>query len=127
MPTATIELPRDMVDAATSYAARENKSVEDLFFNWLHRSYGFQRMYVTADAEAKTIPAKRSIPQDETDPTDAVSRPANVRDNDSSWLEELHPKVRRLVGALKLPPEDASKSYDELRDEYFAEKYGVFL
>ena len=45
---------------------------------------------------------------------------------DMSWLDELHPKVRALVGTMKLPPEHAEKSYDELKDEYFAEKYGVF-
>lgn len=41
MPMGTLELPRNMIDAATSYADRESVSVVDLFANLLHRQYGY--------------------------------------------------------------------------------------
>jgi len=42
MPTATIELPRDMLDAASSYAERGRMSVVEFFADMMRRQYGFQ-------------------------------------------------------------------------------------
>ena len=42
MPTATIELPRDMLDAASSYAERGRMSVVEFFADMMKRQYGYQ-------------------------------------------------------------------------------------
>ena len=42
MLTATIELPRDMLDAASSYAERGRMSVVEFFADMMSRQYGFQ-------------------------------------------------------------------------------------
>ena len=36
----------------------------------------------------------------------------------------LPPRVRALRGSLRLPRDFAGKSYKEMKDEYFADKYG---
>lgn len=41
MPMGILELPRSMIDAAETYAERENLSVADLFANLLHARYGY--------------------------------------------------------------------------------------
>ena len=57
MPMGTLELPRSMIDAATSYAGRENVSVIDLFAKLLHRQYG----YVLSVQIAEPSKAKRKV------------------------------------------------------------------
>ncbi len=107
MPTATIELPRDMVEAAESYAERSHRSMVDLFANALKVAYGIDSMYVMR-VDVKSRPTPVEWPK------------IRVRDR------KLSPRVEALCGSLKLPPELEGKSYDELKDEYFREKYGVF-
>ena len=41
MPMGTLELPRRMIDAAKSYAERENLTVADLFAELLHSRFGY--------------------------------------------------------------------------------------
>lgn len=41
MPTGTLTLPRNMIDAAYSYADRESLSIADLFAKLLHNQYGY--------------------------------------------------------------------------------------
>lgn len=41
MPTGTLTLPRNMIEAAYSYADRESLSVADLFAKLLHSQYGY--------------------------------------------------------------------------------------
>lgn len=41
MPMGTLELPRSMIDAAETYAERENLSVADLIADLLHSRYGY--------------------------------------------------------------------------------------
>ena len=97
MPTATIELPRDMVDAASSYAEREHKSMVDLFANALRVAYGIDCIYV-----ARTEP-KVHIKQ-----------------------REISPRVEALYGSLRLSPKLEDTPDDELKRAYFSEKYGEF-
>jgi len=49
MPTTTIELPRDMVDAASLYAQRGRMSVVDFFADMMKRQYGYQMHVVFED------------------------------------------------------------------------------
>lgn len=41
MTVATLELPREMMDAAISYAEREHRSVVDFFAEMMRRQYGY--------------------------------------------------------------------------------------
>ena len=60
MPMGTLELPRNMIDAAYSYADKESLSVSDLFAKLLHAHYGY---FVTmaVDAPAKQSTTRRAI------------------------------------------------------------------
>ena len=53
MPTGTITLPRNMIEAAYSYADRESLSVADLFAKLLHKQYGYV-VTMTVDAPVKS-------------------------------------------------------------------------
>lgn len=97
MPVETLTLPKDIVAAARMYAAREEKSVVELFTDWLKQSFGFSRVHAVDHATHR-----------------------------HKKIDELTPRVQALYGSLRLPPELAGKSDDELKDEYFREKYGVF-
>ena len=59
MPTGTITLPRNMIEAAYSYADRESLSVADLFAKLLHKQYGYV-VTMTVDAPVKST-QRRSI------------------------------------------------------------------
>ena len=96
MPVETLTLPRSMVTAARSYAERTHKSVADLFAAALKMAYGIDCVYVVSDTT-------RSIRQ-----------------------RELSPRVKALRGCLKLSHQAAGKSYEEMKGEYLAEKYGDF-
>lgn len=113
MPTATIELPQEMIDAANTYAEREHRSIADLFADALKLTYGIDCVHMTG-LHDKNMARKRAVSQRATGATSA----------DADWLAKIHPKVRELIGVLKLPPEDAVKTDDELKDEYFAAKLG---
>ena len=41
MPTGTLTLPRNMIEAAYSYADRESLSVAEFFAKLLHKQYGY--------------------------------------------------------------------------------------
>ena len=56
MPMGTLELPRSMIDAAETYAARENLSVADLFADLLHSRYGYS---ITLTVSQPLAPVRR--------------------------------------------------------------------
>ena len=60
MPTGTLTLPRNMIEAAYSYADRESLSVADLFAKLLHTQYGYV-VTMTVDAPAKQTTTRRAI------------------------------------------------------------------
>ena len=95
-----------------------------LFASALKIAYGIDSVSVVNDETESAGMRELSQPGKAARRSVGVAQKSDV--TDTSWLDELHPKVRALVGTMKLPPEHAEKSYDELKDEYFAEKYGVF-
>ena len=60
MPTGTLTLPRNMIEAAYSYADKESLSVADLFAKLLHAQYGYV-MTMAVDAPAKQTSTRRAI------------------------------------------------------------------
>ena len=94
MPTATIELPRDMVAAAQSYAARERKSVARLFMELFAKAY----RYSMPDIESPRLTALRRV----------------ADENAPQWLNDIS-------GVVSLPSE---KSDADLICEAIADKYG---
>ena len=86
MPTATIELPRDIVDAVSSYAERSHRSMMDLFANALKMAYGIESVYVV-----DVVGGKHTAP--------AAMVKTRVGDC------KLSPRVEALYGSLKLPLE----------------------
>lgn len=60
MPMGTLELPRSMIDAAESYAERENLSVADLFAELLHSRYGYS-ITLTVARPKTTVRRKRVV------------------------------------------------------------------
>lgn len=55
MPTGTLTLPRNMIEAAYSYADKESLSVVDFFAKLLHDKYGYVvKMTVDIPARRKT-------------------------------------------------------------------------
>lgn len=54
MPTGTLTLPRNMIEAAYSYADRESLSVADLFAKLLHKQYGYV-VTMTVNTPVKSI------------------------------------------------------------------------
>lgn len=56
MPMGTLELPRSMIDAAETYAERENLSVVDLFADLLHSRYGYS---ITLTVSRPQAPVRR--------------------------------------------------------------------
>ena len=56
MPMGTLELPRSMIDAAETYAERENLSVADLFADLLHSRYGYS---ITLTVSRPQAPVRR--------------------------------------------------------------------
>ena len=56
MPMGSLELPRSMIDAAETYAERENLSVADLFADLLHSRYGYS---ITLTVSRQQVPARR--------------------------------------------------------------------
>lgn len=81
MPMGTLELPRRMIDAAESYAARENLTVADLFAELLHSRYGYsitltvsrsqapirQKRVVDIPDSIKSISGLISLPEDQSE------------------------------------------------------------
>ena len=53
MPTGTLTLPRNMIEAAYSYADRESLSVAEFFAKLLHKQYGYV-VTMTIDAPVKS-------------------------------------------------------------------------
>ena len=53
MPTGTLTLPRNMIEAAYSYADQESLSVADLFAKLLHTQYGYV-VTMTVDEPVKS-------------------------------------------------------------------------
>ena len=80
MPVETLTLPKDIVAAARMYAAREEKSVVELFTDWLKQSFGFSR--VQAVDHATPFRRRRDIPQELIDITGVVSLPEDKSDKD---------------------------------------------
>ena len=60
MPTGTLTLPRNMIEAAYSYADKESLSVVDLFAKLLHAQYGYV-VTMAADAPAEQTTVRRTI------------------------------------------------------------------
>ena len=60
MPTGTLTLPRNMIEAAYSYADKESLSVVDLFAKLLHAQYGYV-VTMAVDAPAKQTTTRRAI------------------------------------------------------------------
>lgn len=60
MPVGTLELPRRMIDAVETYAAREHVTVCDLFARLLHSRYGFE-LQVSFPLSAGQMKAKRRV------------------------------------------------------------------
>ena len=60
MPMGTLELPRSMIDAAETYAERENLSVADLFANLLHSRYGYSITLTVSRPQAR-VQRKRVV------------------------------------------------------------------
>ena len=58
MPTTMIELPREMVDAASSYAECGRMSVAEFFADMMRRQYGFQ-MHIAIERPRK--PEKKTV------------------------------------------------------------------
>lgn len=56
MPMGTLELPLNMIDAAETYAERENLSVADLFADLLHSRYGYS---ITLTVSRPQTPVRR--------------------------------------------------------------------
>lgn len=56
MPMGTLELPRSMIDAAETYAERENLTVADLFAQLLHSRYGYS---ITLTVSRPQAPVQR--------------------------------------------------------------------
>ena len=80
-PVETLTLPKDIVAAARTYAAREKKSVDELFMEWLKQSFGFQGVYVV-DEGSRQVRRRRSIPQDLVDITGVISLPEDKCDKE---------------------------------------------
>lgn len=60
MPMGTLELPRSMIDAAESYAERENLTVVDLFADLLHSRYGYS-ITLTVSRPQSSVRRKRVV------------------------------------------------------------------
>lgn len=60
MPTGTLTLPRNMIDAAETYAERENRSVADLFADLLHSRYGYS-ITLTVSRPQASVRRKRVV------------------------------------------------------------------
>ena len=60
MPMGTLELPRRMIDAAKSYAERENLTVADLFAELLHSRFGYS-ITLTVSRPQSPIRKKRVV------------------------------------------------------------------
>ena len=81
MPLETLELPRDMVVAARSYAAREHTSIVDLFANALKTTYGID-CFCVLNGNTKPVRRTRAIPQDLVDISGVISLPADKSDKE---------------------------------------------
>ena len=111
----TVTAPPTVFEGARSYAERMGMTLEALMLRYLesmakreHEQYGVE------SPRARTLlrVADENAPQWLNDISGVVSLPTG--------------KVEELYGSLRLPPELEGKSDDELKDEYFREKYGVF-
>ena len=60
MPTGTLKLPRNMIEAAYSYADKESLSVADLFAKLLHTQYGYV-VTMAVDEPVKPVSTRRAI------------------------------------------------------------------
>ena len=123
MPVETLTLPKDIVAAARMYAAREEKSIDELFADALRLAYGID-CSVTKPATSEDGIEQRRKPLRIATPRRRASE-RRGRKSDESWLDELDPVTKSLVGALRPPLEDASRSYKDILDEALAEKYGL--
>ena len=115
MTMETLTLPSDVVSAARAYAARERRSVADIVLDALKKTYGIDLVYVFDD----------SAPRNASSVAQEAKRGKRAAANDNGWLDEIDPRVRSLIGAFRLPPEDAGKSDKQLLHEALAEKYGL--
>ena len=91
MPMGTLELPRRMIDAAESYAERENLTVADLFAELLHSRFG------------SSIPLTVSRPQAPI----RKKRVVNIPDS-----------IKSISGIISLP--DGQTEDDIIRDAVMA-------
>ena len=83
MPMGTLELPRSMIDAAESYAERENLSVADLFAELLHSRYGYS-ITPTVARHQTTVRRKRvvNIPDSIKSISGIISLPDGLSEDD---------------------------------------------
>ena len=62
MPTGTLTLPRNMIEAAYSYADKESLSVVELFAKLLHNQYGYV-VTMTVDAPVEKSSGRAISPR----------------------------------------------------------------
>ena len=83
MPMGTLELPRRMIDAAETYAERENLTVADLFADLLHSRYGYS---ITLAVSRPQAPDRRkrvvSIPDSIKSISGIISLPDGQSEDD---------------------------------------------
>lgn len=62
MPMGILTLPRNMIDAAYSYADKESLSVVDLFAKLLHKQYGYV-VTMTVDTSVRSTQHRAISPR----------------------------------------------------------------
>ena len=105
MPMATVELPQDVVMNAKRYAESTHCDFANMVAFALKKVYGIDSVYVVSG-----VPRKRKTYGELADElTGGV----------------LSPSVKALMGVVGGHSEAAEKSYDDLKWEYFKEKYDL--
>ena len=100
------------------YAAREEKSIDELFADALRLAYGID-CSVTKPATSEAGIEQRRKPLRIATPRRRASE-RRGRKSDDSWLDELDPVLKSIVGIVSLP---ADKSDDDLIYEAIMDKY----
>ena len=107
MPTTMVELPQDVVANAQRYAESTHGDFARMVAFALKKVYGIDSLYVVSDAPRQGRKTYGDL-MDELTGGDGIVQ-----------------EVKALIGVAKLKPEDASKSDDDLKWEYFKEKYDL--
>lgn len=105
MPMATVELPQDVVVNAKRYAESTHCDFANMVVFALKQVYGIESVHVVTG-----VPRKRKTYGELVDELTGG---------------ELSPSVKALMGVVREHSEVAGKSDDDLKWEYFKEKYGL--